>query len=170
MSDKDDGSDFGSVASDDDVIDDELEYEGSDAESDDKSDTGSNVSDESDEEDEREITRNMLIDTFHPECKIPDHFSVQNATIITNDEKGHISDELHTTTPMLTKFERAKVIGFRAQQLAYGARPMIEVPSHISDVVEIAELELKMKKLPFIVRRPLPDGSSEYWKLKDLVC
>ena len=32
----------------------------------------------------------------------------------------------------------------------------------------IAEKELEDKKVPFIIRRPLPNGSSEYWKVKDL--
>jgi len=33
----------------------------------------------------------------------------------------------------------------------------------------IAQLEFKQKKLPFIIRRPLPNGGSEYWNVHDLV-
>ena len=29
-------------------------------------------------------------------------------------------------------------------------------------------MELKNKKLPFIIKRPLPGGSCEYWNVKDL--
>ena len=29
-------------------------------------------------------------------------------------------------------------------------------------------MELKERKLPFIIRRPLPSGGSEYWKVEDL--
>ena len=36
------------------------------------------------------------------------------------------------------------------------------------DGLTIAEEELKQKKIPFIIRRPLPNGASEYWKVKDL--
>ena len=32
----------------------------------------------------------------------------------------------------------------------------------------IAELELKEKKIPFIIRRPIPGWACEYWSLKDL--
>ena len=32
----------------------------------------------------------------------------------------------------------------------------------------IAEMELKEKKIPFIIKRPMPNGGSEYWKLQDL--
>ena len=32
----------------------------------------------------------------------------------------------------------------------------------------IAKKELEKKLLPFIIKRPLPNGECEYWKLKDL--
>ena len=35
-------------------------------------------------------------------------------------------------------------------------------------LLTIAQEEFKQKKMPFIIRRPLPDGSSEYWKIEDL--
>ena len=39
---------------------------------------------------------------------------------------------------------------------------------NIIDGYLIAEMELKEKKLPFIIRRPLPNQTFEYWKIKDL--
>lgn len=71
--------------------------------------------------------------------------------------------------PFLTQFERTKVLSFRASQLAQGSMPYIEVPDTVSDLYVIAKMELKMKKLPFIIKRPLPDGSYEYWNLSELV-
>ena len=32
----------------------------------------------------------------------------------------------------------------------------------------IALMELKQGKIPFIIRRPMPNGGSEYWKVNDL--
>jgi DNA-directed RNA polymerase subunit K/omega len=32
----------------------------------------------------------------------------------------------------------------------------------------IAQKELEDKKIPFIIRRPLPNGGSEFWRLNDL--
>jgi hypothetical protein len=32
----------------------------------------------------------------------------------------------------------------------------------------IAELELREKKIPFIIRRPIPGGGCEYWSIRDL--
>jgi DNA-directed RNA polymerase subunit K/omega len=71
--------------------------------------------------------------------------------------------------PFLTQFERTKVLSFRASQLAQGSRPYIEVPDTVSDLYVIAKMELKMKKIPFIIKRPLPDGNYEYWNLSELV-
>ena len=30
-------------------------------------------------------------------------------------------------------------------------------------------MELKQKKLPYIIKRPFPGGKTEYWKLSDLL-
>jgi DNA-directed RNA polymerase I, II, and III subunit RPABC2 len=71
--------------------------------------------------------------------------------------------------PFLTQFERTKVLSFRSSQLAQGASPMIDVADDITDVYTIARMELKAKKLPFIIKRPLPDGDYEYWRLTELL-
>jgi hypothetical protein len=45
----------------------------------------------------------------------------------------------------------------------------VDVPEYMSNVLEIAHLELEQRRLPFIVKRPMPDGSFEYWRLSDLI-
>ena len=85
-----------------------------------------------------------------------------------NPESPHY-DAKHTTYPFLTLYERTRIIGLRANQLSQGARPFISIPAHVTDVREIARLELAQKKLPFIVQRPLPNGTFEYWRLSDLM-
>ena len=45
---------------------------------------------------------------------------------------------------------------------------VIPVDKKIIDGYLIAQLELQQKVLPFIIRRPLPGGKSEYWRLADL--
>ena len=57
----------------------------------------------------------------------------------------------------------------RAQQIANGAHPRIKVPKYVSDVETIAEIELKERKTPFIIKRDLPSGKIEYWKLIDMI-
>lgn len=72
------------------------------------------------------------------------------------------------TIPILTKYERARILGVRKQQLASGAKPCIDVRG-MKSIDEIAEAELEKRLLPFIVKRPLPNGTSEYWKLEEFL-
>ena len=78
-------------------------------------------------------------------------------------------DARHATYPFLTNYERTKCISFRASQISNGAKPYILVPEGVTDAYEIAKMELEAKRLPFIIKRPLPDGSFEVWRLSDLV-
>ena len=70
------------------------------------------------------------------------------------------------TIPFLTKFEKARITGVRLQQLAYGAKPRIKTEG-LSSIQEIVEQELLQRKIPFIIRRSLPNGSSEDWKMEE---
>lgn len=78
-------------------------------------------------------------------------------------------DANHKSQPFLTQYEKTRILGFRTNQLAQGARPMIAVEPHIKSTLEIARLELAQRRLPFIVKRPMPDGTFEYWRLSDLL-
>jgi DNA-directed RNA polymerase I, II, and III subunit RPABC2 len=82
---------------------------------------------------------------------------------------GTKADNNHRTYPFLTIFERTKIIGLRANQISKGSAPFIVVPPHITDVRDIARLELEQKRLPYIIKRPLPNGTFEYWRLMDLL-
>jgi DNA-directed RNA polymerase I, II, and III subunit RPABC2 len=79
------------------------------------------------------------------------------------------NDSNHKTYPFLTQYEKTKVLSLRASQLAHNSLPFIEVPKHITDVHEIAKLELEAKRIPFIIKRPIPDRTFEYWRLQDLI-
>ena len=78
-------------------------------------------------------------------------------------------DKNHVTYPFLTMYERTKVLSLRASQLAHGSGPFIDVPEYLTDVYEVAKAELDAKRLPYIIKRPLPDGTYEYWRLADLM-
>lgn len=78
-------------------------------------------------------------------------------------------DKNHKTYPFLTQYEKTKILSFRASQICNGAKPYIVVPDGVTDSYEIAKMELSSKRLPFIVKRPLPDGDYEVWRLADLV-
>lgn len=72
------------------------------------------------------------------------------------------------TTPYLTKYERARVLGTRALQIAMCAPVMVELEG-LTDPLRIAMKELKARKIPIIIRRFLPDGSYEDWSINELI-
>lgn len=73
-----------------------------------------------------------------------------------------------TTPPFMNKFERAKILGVRAQMLSSGANPLVK-PPYSDNCYDIALRELKEKKIPLIIRRYLPDKSFEDWRVEDLI-
>lgn len=73
----------------------------------------------------------------------------------------------YITKPFLNKYERTKIISERAQQLTNGGISFLQNSKEYDNVYEIAIEELNQKKLPFIIRRPVPPNGFEYWKLED---
>ena len=108
------------------------------------------------------------IKMYHPEELHLSFEEIYNLSLVTRNDKGFIIDDNHKTYPVLSKYEKAKLIGIRVNQLNYGANPFVEVKNLNLDKVLIVEEELKQKKLPFIIKRPIPNGKFEYWNVKDL--
>ena len=104
----------------------------------------------------------------HPECVI--HYAEKVAPKIPLTASPPLDkDPNHRSVPFLTQYEKTKIIGMRANQLSQGARPYITIPEYVTDVGEIARMELAERRLPFLVFRPMPDGTHEYWRLSDLL-
>lgn len=114
-----------------------------------------------------ELNKNYIME-FHPECMNHNYDEITTLSKVTRDEFNIIIDPLHKTIPYLTKYEKTRILGQRSKQIECGAKPLVKVPENIIDSYIIAELELQQKRIPFIIRRPLPNGGSEYWNLKDL--
>ena len=109
------------------------------------------------------------VNDFHPEIFAHNYEEVSAMSKVVRDQNNNVVDPLHRTFPVLTKYERTRVLGQRTKQLNNGARPYVNVPENIIDGHIIAQLELEQKRIPFIIRRPLPGNSgSEYWPLKEL--
>jgi DNA-directed RNA polymerase I, II, and III subunit RPABC2 len=104
----------------------------------------------------------------HPECVI-DYSEEIYSKIPLTSSPSFLKDPNHRSVPFLTQYERTKILGMRANQLSQGARPYIVVPEYITDVLEIAKRELQERRLPYLIRRPMPDGTHEYWRLSDLL-
>jgi DNA-directed RNA polymerase I, II, and III subunit RPABC2 len=69
----------------------------------------------------------------------------------------------------LTRFERARVVGARALQIALGAPVLIDVDPGSMSPIDIATQELEAAALPISIRRTLPDGTSQNIPLKAVV-
>ena len=113
-------------------------------------------------------TKKKYIAAHHPECLSFNHEETETLSRVVRDENGRIVDPYHKTLPFLTKYEKTRILGIRTKQLNEGAKPYIDVNPTIIDGYIIAQLELEHKRLPFIIRRPIPNGGSELWKLQDL--
>jgi len=97
------------------------------------------------------------------ECEI-----IRNREVITKDlehkpieiiDKG---GQIVTGPPMLTRFERARIMGARALQLSLGAPVFIEIPKNATSSLEIAMEELKQRVIPIVIKRTLPNGDYQH--------
>jgi DNA-directed RNA polymerases I, II, and III subunit RPABC2 len=116
---------------------------------------------------EKSNNKEILIN-YHPETKQINYKELDILTKITRNKTGMIIDPLHTTIPILTRYEKTKILGLRAKQINNGSNLFIQIKRDVIDGHVIALMELEQKKIPFIIRRPLPNGQSEYWNVKDL--
>ena len=117
-----------------------------------------------------QLKMSYVADT-HPEAESHNHDEVHAFATVVRDAHGVIVDPLNKTIPILTKYEKTRILGMRTKQLNDGAEPYIKLPVTPVPIIDgyvIAQRELEEKKLPFIIRRPLPNGGTEYWYLQDL--
>ena len=116
-----------------------------------------------------EKIKKKVIDDYYPELLAHNNEEVEALSRVVRNSNGVIIDVLHKTLPFLTKYERTRILGERTKQLNSGATPFIKVDISVIDGYLIALQELEERVIPFIIKRPLPNGNGvEYWKLTDL--
>lgn len=100
---------------------------------------------------------------------------VKEVVVVADDfEKiKNIDVSTYLSLPWMTKYEFDQVIGLRTMHLAIGAQPFVNMPDDFTiksnmELRQIALQELKEKKLPYIVKRPMPNGEAEYWPVDKL--
>ena len=110
-------------------------------------------------EDGKEDLTEKEIAEIDKQCEI-----IRNRKVITQDIP-HESIEIATKNgqiaigpPMLTRFEKARIMGARALQLSLGAPTFIEIPKNVTTSLEIAMEELKQRVIPIVIKRTLPNG------------
>lgn len=89
--------------------------------------------------------------------------SVRNIPGISFEQASAPDEQGRITRRSMTRFERAKIIGLRAEQLAKNRPPMVPVAPDELDVVTIAARELLLvpERFPFHIERTLPSGVVE---------
>ena len=106
----------------------------------------------------KELTEKEIAN-IDKECEI-----IRNRQVITRDSQ-HKPVEITnkdglvvTGPPTLTRFEKARIMGARALQLSLGAPIFIEIPKNATTSLEIAMEELKLRVIPIVIKRTLPNG------------
>ena len=113
-------------------------------------------SDEEEEEDEFDEPAMRLLET------VEDSDDVESRWLRNRDKRE--------TLPIMTKYEYTKMLGIRIQQIADGAPTLLSVDvGHLTSAKEIAQEEFRQNLIPFIIQRPLPDGTVELWKANELI-
>ena len=151
----DDGDDGDDVDVDVDADDDDDLFEGDGEGEGDKDDDDDN---ESEPEPELEKDKENPCDNVH-------YDEAQSAT---EDGFKTVNNNTVHTLRYLTKYEIARILGVRAQQLIAGAPSMIKHEGSMSEF-EIAKMELKQHKLPMIIGRPMPNGDMVMIRVCDLI-
>jgi len=107
----------------------------------------------------REDLTEKEIAEIDKECEI-----IRNRKIITKDlphEQKEITGkdgQIVIGPPLLTRFEKARIMGARALQLSLGAPVFIEITKNATTSLEIAMEELKQRVIPIVIKRTLPNG------------
>jgi DNA-directed RNA polymerase subunit K/omega len=114
-----------------------------------------------------EMNRDLLL-SHHPTQFNKNDSEISILCQLTRNTDNNVIDPLHKTIPFLTKYEKTRVLGQRAKQLNGGSKPYVLVPEHILDGYIIAQMEMKQKRIPFIIERPVHGGGCEYWRVRDL--
>lgn len=176
-----DDEDEDELFNEDDIDDDAEKYEGAvgDVNDDDDDDDENTYNDEpSDEFDEPvenylqkidETMKTNNITKYHPQLIQHNFDEIKLLCNVQRNAFGDIVDDLHRTTPIMTKYERSRILQERTVQINSGMKSFLtDQQPHVMDGFLIALEELEQKKIPFIIKRPLPNGTSEYWNVCDL--
>lgn len=100
---------------------------------------------------------------------------MQTTSVITDDiqkvKQG--VNAPNRSSPLMTKYEFNQLIGLRTTHIARGSPIFVPVDEELNihtnmGLRSIAQKELLEGRLPYIVKRTLPNGKVEYWRVKDL--
>jgi len=102
--------------------------------------------------------------------------AAKQSTILDDNQKIQAAIknyEDNITLPWMTKYEFDQLIGLRVMHLSRGALPLVTLGEDFKiqgnmELRAVALRELNEEKLPYIIKRPLPNGKCEYWPVEKL--
>ena len=166
----DDNSRHGEDDEDNEDNEDNEDDEGHVGEEDDEDDEEEDEDEDEDDDEYLDKLKRMKtvedLHVLHHELEQHNYEEVLERSKIVRNEANMIVDPNHRTIPYVTKYERARILGIRTKQLNAGHASTIQTRYRNNAIV--AQEEYRLKKIPFIIRRPLPNGTSEYWRFADL--
>lgn len=140
---------------------------------DDDDDDDVNIDNEDEGEDyDDNIENNPLENELLKENEVEDDcfYDLEPENTTTNLQNNEVLKKDRITMPFLTKYERVRVLGTRAKQISLGAKILVkDVDLKTKTPIEIAKIELNHGVIPFKIRRTLPNGKIEEWKISELV-
>ena len=132
------------------------------------------VNEEEYDEENDEVEDEILIDAVEDdetkqEDEIETEYQVSEYTTkhMTVIKEVELKGDKRVTRNILTSYEMVRILGERTKQLTMGAKPMVKNYLGLS-YDRIAEEELKLKMIPFKLKRPLPNNKFEIWCLDEL--
>lgn len=101
---------------------------------------------------------------------------MNNQSVVIQDDVQKVKNadrSQYRSLPIMTKYEFDELIALRTLHLSRQAPPLVPIPEDFKvqgnmGLRAIALQELKEKKLPYLIKRQMPNGKAEYWKVKDL--
>lgn len=116
-----------------------------------------------DEEKKEEVSDDDLTDDDDDDLSDDDEetLNFKNGEMLLREKK--------ITIPILTKYERTKILSFRSQQITENSPVLIDLEKMTLPLTpyNIALEELKQQKIPFKIKRKLPDNTYEVWKITE---
>jgi DNA-directed RNA polymerase I, II, and III subunit RPABC2 len=128
---------------------------------------------ERDEEDDEPADEEEDMSEYFESNIIPTYEDRETKTFLsTIDEVTNQNTKGRRTLAILSKYEKAKIIGIRAQQISMGSNIYLDNVHGYTNPLDIAKEELRQKRTPLIVRRNVVGKKGvihEDWRIEELI-
>lgn len=133
------------------------------------------VYDETDDEQET-VEYNADEDEFFDEKNFRDFNTKINFHVFDPDKyKNEIHKEIiivpnqyRKTSEVMSKFEFTEIVSNRAKQIENGSHVFVDI-GDATDPIEMAEMEVRLKKCPLSIQRLISNNIAEVWAVNDMI-